>query len=225
MEDRPREIVGIVGDVHEHGLDQPPPPVMYIPVGQEPDGIIALANRVLPSSWAVRTAGPPAGLARAVQEEILRADADLPVARIETMDRILAKSIAQQNFITVLLALFGGIALLLASIGIYGVMSYTVQQRTGEMGIRIALGAGTRELLRLVIGHGLLLAGVGLVIGLAASLGLTRLMSSLLYGVKPTDLITFVAVPAILAAVAALACYIPARRATRVDPIVALRCE
>jgi putative ABC transport system permease protein len=139
------------------------------------------------------------------------------------MGRVIAKSIARHNFIMILLGLFGGVALLLAAIGIYGVMSYTVQQRTHELGIRIALGAATPQLLRLVVGQGLLLAGIGVAIGLAASFGVTRVMSSLLYGVKATDLATFAAVAVVLSAVAALACYIPARRATRVDPIIALR--
>ena len=141
------------------------------------------------------------------------------------MDRILAESVARQNFNMILLGIFGGVALLLAAIGIYGVMSYSVQQRTNEMGIRIALGAGAGQLLRLVVGQGLLLAGIGVAIGLAASFGLTRVMSSLLYGVKATDAGTFAAVAVLLSGVAALACYIPARRATRVDPIVALHHE
>ena len=226
MGDRlPRQVVGVVGDVHEEGLDQESPPVLYIPVGQEPDVMVALGNRVLPSSWAIRTAGNPAELSQAVQQELLHADSDLPVARVMSMDRIVSKSIARQNFNMILLDILGGIALLLAAIGIYGVMSYTVQQRTNEMGIRIALGAGQSQLLRLVLGHGLLLAAAGVGIGLAASFGLTRLMSSLLYGVKATDAWTFVIVAAILSTIAALACYIPARRATHVDPIVALRYE
>jgi putative ABC transport system permease protein len=140
-----------------------------------------------------------------------------------TMDRVVAKSAAGHNFVMILLGIFGGVALLLAAIGIYGVMSYTVEQRTHELGIRIALGAATPQLLRLVVGQGLLLAGIGVAIGLAASFGVTRVMSSLLYGVKATDLATFAAVAVVLSAVAALACYIPARRATRVDPIIALR--
>ena len=225
LADRSRQVIGVVGDVHEAGVDQEAPPVMYVPVGQVPNGMIALGNRILPSSWAVRGAGDPAALARAVQQEMLRVDPDLPVARVMSMDRLLAKSMARQNFNMILLGIFGGIALLLAAIGIYGVMSFTVEQRTNEMGIRTALGASTGQLLWLVIGHGLLLAGIGVAIGLAASFGLTRLMASLLYGVKATDAATFVAVAAILSAVAAVACYIPARRATRVDPITALRWE
>lgn len=225
LADRSRQVIGVVGDVHEAGVDQEAPPVMYVPVGQVPNGMIALGNRILPSSWAVRGAGDPAALARAVQQEMLRVDPDLPVARVMSMDRLLAKSMARQNFNMILLGIFGGIALLLAAIGIYGVMSFTVEQRTNEMGIRTALGASTGQLLWLVIGHGLVLAGIGVAIGLAASFGLTRLMASLLYGVKATDAATFVAVAAILSAVAAVACYIPARRATRVDPITALRWE
>jgi putative ABC transport system permease protein len=225
LEDRPREVVGVVGDVRENGLDHDPPPVLYIPVGQEPNGFAALGNRILPSSWAVRTIGDPAALARAVQQEVLRVDPDLPLARVMTMDRVIGKSIDRQNFTMILLGIFGGVALLLAAIGIYGVMSYTVQQRTHEMGIRIALGAGTGELLRLVVSQGLLLAGIGVAIGLGASFGVTRVMSSLLYGVKATDAATFAAVAVVLSAVAALACYIPARRATRVDPIIALHHE
>jgi predicted permease len=225
MEDRPRVVAGVVGDVHEIGITRDPPPVIYIPVGQEPDGMVALGNRVLPSSWAIRAAGDPAALAHVVQQEVLRVDPDLPFARVMRMDRHLAKSIANQNFNMILLGIFGGIALLLAAIGIYGVISYAVQQRTHEMGIRIALGAGKGPLLRLVMRHGLMLAAAGVTLGLAASFGLTRLMSSLLYGVKAADLPTFAGVAVVLSAVAALACYIPARRATRVDPIVALRCE
>jgi putative ABC transport system permease protein len=223
MEDRPRVIVGVVGDVRESGLDQDAPAVLYIPVGQEPSAMIALGNRVLPSSWAVRTAGDPASLALAVRQEVLRVDPDLPLARVMSMEHIMAKSIARQNFVMILLGFFGGVALVLAAIGIYGVVSFTVQQRTHEMGIRIALGAGAGQLLRLVVGQGLVLAGIGVTIGLAASVGVTRVMSGLLYGVKANDAATFVIVAGILSAVAALACYLPARRATRVDPIVALR--
>jgi predicted permease len=225
FEDRPREVVGVVADVRESGIDQDPPPVMYVPIGQEPNGLVALGNRVLPSSWAVRSAGDPATQARAVQRELLQVDPDLPMARVMSMNRIIARSVARHDFNMILLSIFGCVALVLAAMGIYGVMSHTVQQRTHEIGIRIALGAGAGEVLRLVVGRGLALAGIGVTIGLAASFGLTRLMSSLLYGVKASDLASFTAVAATLSAVAAVACFIPARRATRVDPITALRHE
>jgi predicted lysophospholipase L1 biosynthesis ABC-type transport system permease subunit len=211
--------------VRESGIDQDPPPVMYVPIGQEPNGLVALGNRVLPSSWAVRSAGDPATQARAVQRELLQVDPDLPMARVMSMNRIIARSVARHDFNMILLSIFGCVALVLAAMGIYGVMSHTVQQRTHEIGIRIALGAGAGEVLRLVVGRGLALAGIGVTIGLAASFGLTRLMSSLLYGVKASDLASFTAVAATLSAVAAVACFIPARRATRVDPITALRHE
>ena len=187
--------------------------------------MVALGNRVLPSSWAVRAAGDPAMQARAAQRELLQVDPDLPMARVMSMNRIIARSVARHDFNMILLSIFGSVALLLAAMGIYGVMSHTVQQRTHEIGIRIALGAGAGEVLRLVVGRGLALAGIGVTMGLVASFGLTRLMSSLLYGVKANDLITFTTVAALLSAVAALACYIPARRATRVDSITALRHE
>jgi predicted permease len=225
FEDRPREVVGVVADVRESGIDQDPSPVMYVPIGQEPNGMVALGNRVLPSSWAVRSAGDPAMQARAVQRELLQVDPDLPMARVMSMNRIIARSVARHDFNMILLSIFGCVALVLAAMGIYGVMSHTVQQRTHEIGIRIALGAGAGEVLRLVVGRGLALAGIGVTIGLAASFGLTRLMSSLLYGVKASDLASFTAVAATLSAVAAVACYIPARRATRVNPITALRHE
>jgi len=225
FEDRPREVVGVVADVRESGIDQDPSPVMYVPIGQEPNGMVALGNRVLPSSWAVRSAGDPATQARAVQRELLQVDPDLPMARVMSMNRIIARSVARHDFNMILLSIFGCVALVLAAMGSYGVMSHTVQQRTHEIGIRIALGAGAGEVLRLVVGRGLALAGIGVTIGLAASFGLTRLMSSLLYGVKASDLASFTAVAATLSAVAAVACFIPARRATRVDPITALRHE
>jgi ABC-type antimicrobial peptide transport system permease subunit len=141
------------------------------------------------------------------------------------MDQVISDSTARQNFNMLLLTIFAGLALLLAAIGIYGLMSYTVEQRTQELGIRMALGAGQNDMLKLIVRQGMLLAGIGVVIGLAASFGLNRLLATLLFGVKATDPITYAAVAIVLVAVAFLACYIPARRATKIDPLVALRYE
>ena len=160
-----------------------------------------------------------------VQREILAVDGQLPVSQIRTMEQVLSESTARQNFNMLLLSIFAGLALLLAAIGIYGLMSYTVEQRTQEIGIRLALGAGRGDMLKLVLRQGMLLAGIGVVIGLAAAFGLTRLLASLLFGVKATDPLTYAAVAVVLISVALFATYVPARRATRIDPLVALRYE
>jgi predicted permease len=225
FEDPSRQIVGVVGDVREGGLKQTPQPVMYIPVGQVPDGLMRLGNQILPTNWIVRTATSPLSLIAAVQREFLAVDAQLPVTKVRTMEQVISEGLARENFNMLLLSIFAAIALLLAAIGIYGVMSYAVERRTHEIGIRMALGAGRRETLRLVIGQGMRLAAAGVAIGLAAAFGLTRLLSSLLFGIRPTDLFTFIVVPAVLCFVAFLATYIPALRATRVDPVIALRYE
>jgi predicted lysophospholipase L1 biosynthesis ABC-type transport system permease subunit len=225
FEERPRLIVGIVGDVRERGLDRDLAPVYYVPEAQAPDGLVALCNRVVAASWVLRTRGNPAALAGSVQREMLRVDPQLPVAQVCSMARIVAKSTARQNFNMLLLGIFAGVALLLATVGIYGVMAYTVEQRTAEIGIRVALGARQVQMLGLILKHGLLLAGMGVAIGLGAAYGLTRLLAGLLFGVTASDPATFVIVSVILTAVALLACFIPASRAARVDPIVALRCE
>ena len=225
FEDKPRLIVGVVGNVRERGLDQELEPVFYVPEAQAPDGLVALGNRILPSSWILRTRGNPSSLAGSVQREMLHVDPQLPVADIHSMTEIVSKSTARQSFNMLLLGIFAGVALLLAAVGIYGVMAYTVEQRTAEIGIRVALGAQQMQMLGLIMKHGLLLAGIGVAVGAGAAYGLTRLLSKLLFGVAANDPATFVGVSAILAAVALLACLIPARRAARVDPIVALRCE
>jgi ABC-type antimicrobial peptide transport system permease subunit len=141
------------------------------------------------------------------------------------MEQVIAESTARQNFNMLLLSIFAGMALLLAAIGIYGLMSYTVEQRTQEIGIRVALGAGQRDMLKLIVRQGMLLAGIGVVIGLAAAFGLARLLASLLFGVKTTDPLTYAGVAAVLISVALLATYVPARRATKIDPLIALRYE
>jgi putative ABC transport system permease protein len=220
-----REIVGIVGDVRENGLADANQGVMYVPDGQVSNGLTQLANKVFPLSWVVRTSMEPKALTAAIQHEFLAFDSQLPVSKVRTMEQVIVESTARQNFNMLLLTIFAATALLLAAIGIYGLMAYSVEQRTQEIGIRIALGAGSQDMLRLVIVQGLRLAGIGVVIGLAAAFGLTRLLSSLLFGVKATDPMAFGVVVVTLAAVAGIATYIPARRATRIDPVIALRYE
>ncbi len=225
FEEPARAIVGIVGNVRENGLNDDNQGVMYVPVSQVPDGLTQLANKVLPLSWVLRTSGEPTALATAAQHQFQTFDGQLPVSKIRTMEQVISGATARQNFNVLLLTIFAAVALLLAAIGIYGLMSYSVEQRTQEIGIRVALGASGGDMLRLVILRGLSLAGIGLVVGLAAAFGLTRLLASLLFGVKANDPMAFGAVAATLAAVAWLAAYIPARRATRIDPLVALRYE
>jgi putative ABC transport system permease protein len=221
--DPPRQIVGVVGSVRETGLRDGDVGVMYLPQSQVPEGITALANSVIPLSWAVRTARDPLSLRNAVEQAIAEIDRQLPVARQRTMEQVLAETTARQNFNMLLLTIFAAVALLLASIGIYGLMSYSVEQRTQEIGIRLALGAGRPDMMRLVFGQGMKLAALGVAIGLAIAFGLTRLLKSLLFGVQAGDPLTFAAVVLILSAVAAVACYVPARRAAAVEPVEALR--
>jgi putative ABC transport system permease protein len=213
----PFEVVGVARRVRNYGLDADSRMRVYVPAAQTPMHMMNLA---------VRASGPDAeGLAKAVAGEVRALDSGQPVYGVRTMERIVSESLAPRRFNMALVALFAAGALLLASIGIYGVIAYTVARRTREIGIRVALGARRGDVLRLVLGQGMrpALAGVGL--GLAASLALTRLMSSLLYGVSATDPVTFAAVSGLLVVVALLACYFPARRATKVDPAVALRYE
>jgi ABC-type antimicrobial peptide transport system permease subunit len=225
FEEPAREIVGIVGNVRENGLTDSNQGVMYVPAGQVTNGLTQLANKVLPLSWVVRTSQEPTALATAIQREFLAVDGQLPVSKFRTMEQVISESTARANFNMLLLTIFAGTALLLAALGIYGLMSYSVEQRTQEIGIRVALGASGSDMLRMVIGRGLLLAGIGLAVGLAAAFGLTRLLAALLFGVKASDPMAFGAVAVTLAAVAWVAVYIPARRATRIDPLIALRYE
>jgi len=208
-------IVGVVGDVHHSGLNSQPNPEMYLSQLQEPDGALAVM---------VRTTGNPLSLAQAAREQVKTLDKDQPLT-ITTMDQIFSNSVAGQRFNTLLLGLFGGLALVLAMVGVFGVINYSVAQRTHEIGIRLALGAQRRDVFKLVVGQGLLLALLGVGIGSGGAFALTRLLTGLLYGVSPTDAETFVTVSLLLTAVALFACYIPARRATKVDPLVALRYE
>ena len=226
FDEPPREIVGIVGSVAERGLSRGPQPVMYVPVGQVTDALTTLLNSTgLPLSWIIRTRTDPPALSGSVQRELLAVDGQLSALQIRTMQQVLVQSTARQNFNMLLLTVFASVALLLAAIGIYGLMAYSLEQRTQEIGIRMALGAQREQMVKLMLGQGLRLAGIGIALGLAASFGLTRLLSSLLFGVKAGDPVTFAIVAAILGAVALIAAFVPARRATRIDPILALRHE
>jgi predicted permease len=221
--DPPRQIVGIVAAVCETGLSDGKVPVMYIPQSQTPQGITDLANSLIPLAWEIRTAGEPMAMHGAIERELRAVDGLLPISRVRTMNQVMESSIGRQSFNMTLLTVFAAIALLLASIGIYGLMSYSVQQRSQEIGIRMALGASRSDMLRLVVWQGMRLAGIGVALGLAAAFGLTRLLGHLLFGVNSSDPATFVEVAAVLAAVAALAAYFPARHAAAVEPTQALR--
>jgi putative ABC transport system permease protein len=223
FEDPPRVIVGIVASVRETGLSDGDVGVMYIPQSQTPQGLTALANDVIPLSWEIRTAADPLTMRTAVEREFRAVDSVIPLSAVRSMEQVIAKSLERNNFEMLLLSLFAGIALLLASIGIYGLMSYSVEQRTQEIGIRMALGARQHDMLQLVVWQGLKLAVAGVVLGLAASYGLTRLLGSMLFGVKAADPLTFGGVALALLSVAALAAYIPARSAAAVEPSQALR--
>jgi putative ABC transport system permease protein len=225
FEDPARQIVGIVGNVRENGLGNEGVGVMYIPQSQAPEGITALANSVIPLSWAIRTATEPMSQRVSVEGELHTVDGQLPISRERTMEQVIAGAVSRQSFNMVLLSLFAAVAVVLSGIGIYGVMSYSVQQRKQEFGIRMALGAGRSHMLRMVLEQGLKLTGFGVALGLMLAYGVTRVLASLLFGVRASDPITFAVAAVTLAAVALFAAYVPARRATAVDPAVALRYE
>jgi len=225
FEEPAREIVGIVGDVRNGGLDSDPEPIMYVPVAQMTNGQTALNNRIIPITWIVRTRVEPFSLSSEIQQQLRIASGGLPVSHIRSMDQVRSESTQRTDFNMTLLVIFAGVALLLAAIGIYGLMAYSVQLRTQEIGIRMALGAGPQDVRSMVVKQGMRLALLGIFLGLAAALALTRLMASLLYGVKPWDPAAIVSVAVLLSAVALLATYFPALRASRVDPMIALRYE
>ena len=220
----PRQIIGVVGDIRGNGLANDPAPTMYVPQAQVPDALNALNGRLTPMKWIVRTRGNPMLLSAAIQEQ-LRQVSGLPVTDVRTMDEVVSRSTSRQRFNMLLMTVFGGSALFLAAIGIYGLMAYSVQQRTQEIGIRLALGAGTGSVRKMVVFQGMRLALAGVVVGLGAAFGLTRLIAALLFGVKDKDPAVFVAVAILLSLVSLLAVWLPARRATRIDPVIALRYE
>ncbi|HEX8090686.1 MAG TPA: ABC transporter permease [Blastocatellia bacterium] len=209
-------VVGVVGNVKQYALDTDSRVSLYIPLSQN------LASTVY---VVARTAGDPAGMAAALTQEVRSIDPDVPIYDVKTMQQRLSESLARRRFAMFALGLFASVAMLLAAVGIYGVMSYTVAQRTHEIGIRMALGARPRDVVKDVVGRGLTLALIGVVVGLTAAFGLTRVMSSLLFGVSATDPLTFISLGLLLISVALLACFIPARRAMKVDPMIALKYE
>ena len=213
---QPREIVGVAADALLQGLESRVRPAVYLPSYQSSDRYFSLL---------VRTASDPAGMSAAVRHEILAVDSEQPVSEVRTMERVVSDSLLLRRLSMSLLGVFASLALLLAGVGIYGLTSYSVSRRTHEIGLRVALGAERDNILRLLVGRGLLVGLAGVAIGLPVAFAVTRLMQGLLFGVTSADPVVFLCVPALLLAIAAVACYIPARKAMRVDPVVALRYE
>jgi len=210
------EIVGVINDIHQADLSKDPPPAVYAGWGTLPLNDMA---------FLVRSDARLQPLASAIRQYVRSVDPEMPIYDLRTMDDAVVESVAQPRFYMLLLTAFAGIALLLAALGIYGVISYTVSQRTRELGIRIALGATQDRVVRLVLGQGVGLTVSGIVIGLVGAFWLVHVLATLLYGVNATDSLTFASVAAVLLGVAAIASYVPARRAARVDPVIAMRAE
>jgi putative ABC transport system permease protein len=223
FDDPPREIVGIAGNVRENNLGEADAGVMYVPQSQVPEGLTKLANSVIPLSWAIRATSDPMALRTSVERELNAVDGLMTPSRVRTMEQSISEGLARQNFNMLLLTIFASIALLLAAIGIYGLMSYTVEQRVQEIGIRVALGAASRDVLKMIVLQGMKLVWIGVIVGLAAAYGITRLLGALLYGVRANDSATFAAVAVVVTLVAAVATFVPARRASAVAPSDALR--
>jgi putative ABC transport system permease protein len=225
FEEPARQIVGVVANTHDGGLSRDPGPLMIVPDAQVTDGMTKLNAGIVPLRWVVRTQGDPRQLTQVISEQLRQASGGFSVSRVKLMDEVVSRSTARESFNMLLLTIFGGVALVLAGIGIYGLMAYSVEQRTQEMGIRMALGADRGAIRKLVVWHGMRLALVGVALGIGAAFGLTRFLASFLFGVKAWDPIVFVAVPFILTGVALLAVWLPATRASKLNPMVALRVE
>jgi putative ABC transport system permease protein len=233
MEFAPQQIIGVVEDMRQARLDQEPAPQMFVDYRQ----VLAMTQaRKLPTavqerlafgflSFVVRTEGDPAALMPAVRSLIGRVDRDAGIDAMLPMDQLVASSLTRQRFYALLLGVFALIAAALAAVGTYGVLAYAVGRRTNEIGVRMALGAQRRDVLQLVLRHGLILAATGMVLGLAGAAGISRSLTAMLYGLTPLDPTTYIAVTGLFAVVVALASYLPARWATRVNPMVAIRCE
>jgi predicted permease len=220
-----RQIVGVVGDTKQFGLGGAASPMVFIPITQTSDRTWRMLQHFVSTKFVVRASGEPLALANAVRQTMADVDATLPVTKLLSMDQVVDGSVAAERFNMTLVGLFAALGLLLAGVGIYGVMSYVVAQRTREIGVRMALGARGADVLKLVIAQGMKLTLAGVALGLVVSVALTRTIKTLLFGVSATDPVTFAAIALLLIAVALLACWIPARRATKVDPLVALRAE
>jgi predicted permease len=225
FEERTRQVIGVVGEVRDAGLNRNPLPMIYMPIAQITDGLARMGTRGLPLRWAVRTQAEPYSMLPVIERELRAASGGLPVAHVRSMDQVIAESTARNRFDMVLLSVFAGLALLLGAVGVYGLMAYTVQYRTREIGVRIALGASLREVNRIVVIEGMRLALIGVAIGLGGAIELTPLLGSLLFGVQASDPAVLASTAVVLSATALVATYIPARRATRVDPVSALRWE
>jgi putative ABC transport system permease protein len=219
----PREIVGIAGDVRDVGINKEPEPMIYVPQAQVPSGMTRIDSGVLPITWAIRTAAEPYSLTAVIQRELQQASGGLAVGHIRSMGDVVKHSTARSDFNAILLTAFAGAALLLAGVGIYGLIAFSVEQRTRELGIRLALGATPNQVQRMVVSHGMGLAAAGVLAGAAAGTTLARSMETLLYGVKPMDPAATAVACLTLSGVAWLAAYIPARRAARLDPVEVLR--
>jgi ABC-type antimicrobial peptide transport system permease subunit len=222
--ERERQIVGVVADTRDGGLNSEPQPQMFIPQAQVPGPVNVLNLRLSPMAWVVRTRTEPLAMSNAIQEE-LRQSTGLPVSNVQAMEDVVSTSVSRQRFNMWLMTVFGASALLLAAIGIYGLMAYSVEQRTQEIGIRLALGAQTSQVKNMVVFQGMRLAIAGVIIGVAGAFALSRVIATFLFQVTARDPLVFVAVPLLLTVIAFFAVWLPARRASRVDPIIALRYE
>jgi len=223
FEEPERQIVGVVSDVHDSGLNHNPAPMVYVPMAQVTDGITALVNRASRIVWIARTRVAPSSLRSAISKELEQASGGLAVSRMRTMQEIVSQSTARENFNMTLLTVFGASALVLAVIGIYGLMAYSVRQRTREIGIRLALGAESRDVRNMVVKEGMRMTAIGVALGIGAAFALTRLLSTFLFGVRPLDPAVFISVPLLLAVAALAAIWFPACRAAGIDPTEALR--
>jgi ABC-type antimicrobial peptide transport system permease subunit len=215
----------LVADFHAEGLTKPADPMIIAPIPQVSDGYNAAYANIQPLFWMVRTHGDPHTLIPSISEQLRIVSDGFAVGHIRTMDEVMGNSTARQSFNMLLLTIFGAVALLLAAIGIYGVMAYSVAQRTREIGILMALGAQRGQVLRMIVLQGAKMAVAGVAIGIGGALALTRVMASLLYEVSPTDILTFSAVAIVVLIMILLACFVPSLKATRIDPMIALRYE